>query len=174
MSPIKNVRSQSLSQINRTWRRRPVSVANNPYRPFHLPQQPPPTVGLRTFGNSYPQSSIATHPISLTTAVRTARGGYSSVVIVLERTMAWRVCLVTGLLSALLSGCASVGNESIADATPESVSAQLIKGRTTQENVRGLYGDPAKTSFTDSGNETWNTISLECTRSPRTLFPMSI
>jgi len=47
------------------------------------------------------------------------------------------------------------GNESIADATPESVSAQLIKGKTTQENVRGLYGDPARTSFTDSGNETW-------------------
>jgi outer membrane protein assembly factor BamE (lipoprotein component of BamABCDE complex) len=72
-----------------------------------------------------------------------------------EGTMALRVCVVAGLLSALLSGCASVGNESIADATPESVSAQLIKGKTTQDNVRGLYGDPAKTSFTDSGNETW-------------------
>ena len=69
--------------------------------------------------------------------------------------MAWRVFLVIGLLSVLLSGCASVGNESIADATPESVSAQLIKGRSTQENVRGLFGDPAKTSFTDSGNEIW-------------------
>jgi len=69
--------------------------------------------------------------------------------------MALRVCVLAGLLSALLSGCASVGNESIADATPESVSVQLIKGRTTQQNVRGLYGDPAKTSFTDSGNETW-------------------
>jgi outer membrane protein assembly factor BamE (lipoprotein component of BamABCDE complex) len=72
-----------------------------------------------------------------------------------EGTMALRVCVVAGLLSALLSGCASVGNESIADATPESVSAQLIKGKTTQDNVRGLYGDPEKTSFTDSGNETW-------------------
>ena len=69
--------------------------------------------------------------------------------------MPWRVCLLAGLLSALLSGCASVGNESIADATPETVSAQLIKGRTTQVDVRGLYGDPAKTSFTDSGNEIW-------------------
>lgn len=69
--------------------------------------------------------------------------------------MAWRVCLVGGLLSALLSGCASVGNESIADATPESVSAQLIKGKSTQEQVRGLYGDPTTTSFTDSGNEIW-------------------
>jgi len=69
--------------------------------------------------------------------------------------MSLRVCLKAGLLFVLLSGCASVGNESIADATPESVSAQLIKGKTTQGNVRGLYGDPAKTSFTDSGNETW-------------------
>jgi hypothetical protein len=69
--------------------------------------------------------------------------------------MACRVVLVAGLSSALLSGCASVGNESIADATPETVSAQLIKGRTTQAHVRELYGDPAKTSFTDSGNEIW-------------------
>jgi hypothetical protein len=69
--------------------------------------------------------------------------------------MAWRVCLLAGLSLTLLSGCASVGNESIADATPDSVSAQLIKGRTTQENVRSVYGDPMKTSFTDSGNEIW-------------------
>jgi hypothetical protein len=35
------------------------------------------------------------------------------------------------------------------------VSAQLIKGKTTQEHVRGVYGDPTKTSFTDSANEIW-------------------
>ena len=69
--------------------------------------------------------------------------------------MAWRVCLVAGLSSALLGGCASSGNQSIADATHESVSAQLIKGKTTQENVRAIFGDPATTSFTDSGNEIW-------------------
>jgi hypothetical protein len=69
--------------------------------------------------------------------------------------MTWRVCLVAGLSIALLCSCASVGNDSIADATPESVSGQLIKGRTTQDQVRGIYGDPVKTSFTDSGNEIW-------------------
>lgn len=69
--------------------------------------------------------------------------------------MTWRVWWAIALSSVLLNGCASVGNESIADATAESVSAQLIKGKTTQEHVRGLYGDPAKTSFTDSGNEIW-------------------
>ena len=55
----------------------------------------------------------------------------------------------------LLSGCASVGNERIADATPETVATQLAKGKTTQQQVRELYGDPVKTSFTDSGNEIW-------------------
>jgi hypothetical protein len=69
--------------------------------------------------------------------------------------MAWRVCSIAGLSAALLGDCASVGNESIAYATPESVSGQLVKGRTTQNQVRGAYGDPAKTTFTDSGNEIW-------------------
>jgi hypothetical protein len=68
--------------------------------------------------------------------------------------------IVTGfvsaaLLSAMLGGCASVGNESIADASAESVASQIIKGKTHQEQVRERYGDPAKTSFTDSGNEIW-------------------
>ncbi len=69
--------------------------------------------------------------------------------------MVWRVYLLAGLSCVLLSGCASVGNESIADATPESVSGQLVKGRTSQQRVREVYGDPVKTSFTDSGNEIW-------------------
>jgi hypothetical protein len=69
--------------------------------------------------------------------------------------MAWRNCVAAGLSFVLLGGCASVGNESIADATPETVSAQLVKGRTSQQRVREIYGDPVKTSFTDSGNEIW-------------------
>ncbi len=63
--------------------------------------------------------------------------------------------LSAALLSAGLGGCASVGNESIADASADSVSASLIKGKTHQERVREMYGDPAKISFTDSGNEIW-------------------
>jgi outer membrane protein assembly factor BamE (lipoprotein component of BamABCDE complex) len=69
--------------------------------------------------------------------------------------MGWRIGLLAGFLSVCLGGCASVGNESIADASLESVSHQLAKGKTTQEQVRRLYGDPIKSSFTDSGNETW-------------------
>ena len=46
----------------------------DPHRPFRPSQQPPPTVVLRTFGNSYPQSSVGIHPMSLTAAVRPRRG----------------------------------------------------------------------------------------------------
>src|SRR5262245_38527702 len=69
--------------------------------------------------------------------------------------MAWRSVVAAGISSALLGGCASSGNESIADASQQTVSGQLVKGRTTQAQVRQLYGDPMKTSYTDSGNESW-------------------
>lgn len=85
--------------------------------------------------------------------------------------MAWRVCLVAGLSLVLLGGCASVGNESIADASQESVSAQLVKGKTTQEQVRGLYGDPAKISFTDSGNEIWEYDFSRVHSKPQNFIP---
>jgi outer membrane protein assembly factor BamE (lipoprotein component of BamABCDE complex) len=59
------------------------------------------------------------------------------------------------LLSALLTGCMSAGNESIADSSAETVSTQLTKGRTTQAEVRKMFGDPIKTSFASNGNESW-------------------
>jgi hypothetical protein len=69
--------------------------------------------------------------------------------------MASRIRFLAGLSFAFLAGCASVGNESIADASQQTVSEQLTKGKTTQARVRQVYGDPMKTSFTDSGNEIW-------------------
>src|SRR5262252_2191449 len=69
--------------------------------------------------------------------------------------MTSRIGVLVTLLSAFLAGCSSSGNERIADASQQSVSEQLVKGRTTQAQVRELYGDPMKTSFTDSGNEIW-------------------
>ena len=69
--------------------------------------------------------------------------------------MTSRIGLVAALLSALLGGCASSGNERIADASQQTVSEQVVKGKTSQAQVRQLYGDPMKMSFTDSGNEIW-------------------
>lgn len=59
------------------------------------------------------------------------------------------------LTSLLLAGCASEGNLSIADQTQQTVSTKLVPGKSTQADVREAFGDPTKTTFTDSGNEVW-------------------
>ena len=66
-----------------------------------------------------------------------------------------QVVFATLILSLMAAGCASGGNERIADETNESVAAHMVKGKTTQAEVRRVYGDPIKTSFSDSGNESW-------------------
>ena len=59
-------------------------------------------------------------------------------------------------LSSMLVACAATaGNDRIADVSQTNLSASVVKGKTTQAQIRQLYGDPIKTSFTDSGNETW-------------------
>lgn len=63
------------------------------------------------------------------------------------------IVLVAGLL--MLGGCASSGNVSIANQTNDTVEGKLIRGKSTRDDVRKLYGDPIKTTFTDSGNELW-------------------
>jgi outer membrane protein assembly factor BamE (lipoprotein component of BamABCDE complex) len=62
---------------------------------------------------------------------------------------------VTVLAALALTACVSVGNDSIADATHETVSKNLVKGKTTQADVRKVFGDPIKTSFASNGNESW-------------------
>jgi outer membrane protein assembly factor BamE (lipoprotein component of BamABCDE complex) len=70
--------------------------------------------------------------------------------------MSYNLVVIPVVLASLaVAGCATTGNESIADATQESVAGQLTKGKTTQEEVRRIYGDPIRASFTDSGNESW-------------------
>lgn len=62
--------------------------------------------------------------------------------------------LVLGGMLAL-SACASGGNESIKNETSASVDQKIRDGVTTKEQVRQLFGDPAQSSFTDSGHEQW-------------------
>lgn len=59
-------------------------------------------------------------------------------------------------LAVLLAGCAGTGNERLRAETEASVSTKIIEGRTTKDEVRGIFGSPNKTSFTDSGLEIWN------------------
>ena len=75
------------------------------------------------------------------------------------------------LLCSLLAACATAGNESIAEATGDSVAATLHKGKTTQADVRKLYGDPIKTSFSSNGFESWEYEFTKMQSRPTNFIP---
>jgi outer membrane protein assembly factor BamE (lipoprotein component of BamABCDE complex) len=80
--------------------------------------------------------------------------------------------LITSVLMACaLAACASSGNDSIADATGDSVARTLQKGRTTQADVRKLYGDPMKTSFKSNGFESWEYEFVRMQSRPTNFIP---
>lgn len=60
------------------------------------------------------------------------------------------------VLALALSGCASVGNESLRKETEVSVAQKIVQGKTTKSEVRAMFGSPTRTSFTDGGLEVWN------------------
>src|SRR5215470_14025908 len=74
-------------------------------------------------------------------------------------------------LSLALAGGGLSANPSIAEATGASVAAQLVKGRTTQADVRKLYGDPLKTSFSANGFETWEYEFTKLQSRPTNFIP---
>jgi outer membrane protein assembly factor BamE (lipoprotein component of BamABCDE complex) len=67
------------------------------------------------------------------------------------------VFLCGSLVAALmLTGCASVGNESLRKETESTVSQKIVQGKTTKAEVKAMFGSPTKTTFTDGGLEVWN------------------
>ena len=89
-----------------------------------------------------------------------------------EKATLMRSTVVISLsLYCVLAGCMSSGNESIADATGATVAGQLIKGKTTQTDVRRLYGDPIKTSFSANGFETWEYEFTRLQSKPTNFIP---
>lgn len=66
-----------------------------------------------------------------------------------------RKILVVATAIILLAGCASAGNQSLKQESEASVGEKLIEGTTTKNQVRGLFGSPSETNFTDGGLEIW-------------------
>jgi outer membrane protein assembly factor BamE (lipoprotein component of BamABCDE complex) len=66
--------------------------------------------------------------------------------------------LVCGTIIAALTltGCASVGNETLRKETEGSVAQKIVQGKTTKPEVKAMFGSPTKTTFTDGGLEVWN------------------
>ena len=59
------------------------------------------------------------------------------------------------IASLSLFGCANTGNESMKGQTEEKVSAKIVEGVTTKSQIKGMFGSPFETSYTDSGALIW-------------------
>lgn len=63
--------------------------------------------------------------------------------------------LTTVLVLATLSGCTSVGNQSLKNETQDSVKSKLVQGKTTKQDVLASFGEPDNRSTSD-GEEQWS------------------
>ena len=62
--------------------------------------------------------------------------------------------LVAGLV--LSSGCAvKTGNEALGEMEKSQLEQQIIKGKSTKQDVKKLLGDPDKTDFDNNSLEKW-------------------
>jgi len=64
-----------------------------------------------------------------------------------------KLVLITSLV--LLAGCATSGNESLKYVSEDNVTTRITEGVTTKAQIKQSFGSPMKTTFTDSGLETW-------------------
>lgn len=62
---------------------------------------------------------------------------------------------MVAICAALLTGCATSGNDSLRDHNENSVSSYITEGETTKSEVMEVFGSPFDTSFTDGGKEIW-------------------
>lgn len=57
---------------------------------------------------------------------------------------------------AITSGCAvKTGNETLGKMEKEQINQQIVKGKTTKNEVKNLLGDPDKTDIDPNGLEKW-------------------
>lgn len=69
-----------------------------------------------------------------------------------------RALFAAALLGSTLAilGCASGGNQRIANATDEGVAVSIVKGQTTREQVQAAFGAPIYKMPVPEGGEVWS------------------
>lgn len=73
---------------------------------------------------------------------------------------------------ALLSvGCVSVGNVAMKEQSQQTIEQNIIKGKTTKQNIMDAFGSADSVSFTDGGNEVWTYRHSKSTPMARNFIP---
>lgn len=62
--------------------------------------------------------------------------------------------VVATIFSLAMVGCAgTAGNQKLSEQSQQSISQNIVEGKTTQAQVKSLLGEPTQLSYTDAGNE---------------------
>ncbi|MBS0307937.1 MAG: outer membrane protein assembly factor BamE [Proteobacteria bacterium] len=65
-----------------------------------------------------------------------------------------KLILCLGMVVALISGCASSGNAAIKEETNETLAQKIQIGKTTQSQIRSMFGEPMSTGTGATVQET--------------------
>lgn len=71
-----------------------------------------------------------------------------------------------------LIGCASGGNKSIEQETQVGVQSKIIKGKTTKQELKAIYGDPTGVSLSSDGKEQWHYVFTSTQISGKAFIPI--
>ena len=75
------------------------------------------------------------------------------------------------VLATALTACASTGNSALKMESASTLADKIVKGQTTQTQVREMLGSPTSTDFTDSGNQIWRYSYAEAQAMGRNFIP---
>lgn len=80
--------------------------------------------------------------------------------------------LLIVILAVSVSACASGGNEKVRTETMDTVGQKVVRGSTTNSQVKAMYGEPQTVTLTDGGNEVWTYAYSHATIKAATLIPV--
>nr|WP_310618177.1 outer membrane protein assembly factor BamE [Pantoea cypripedii] len=80
--------------------------------------------------------------------------------------------LLVAATAIVLTGCASGGNKSIEKETQIGVQSKIIKGKTTKQDIKTVYGDPTGVSISSDGKEQWNYVFTNTQVSGKAFIPI--
>lgn len=65
------------------------------------------------------------------------------------------------LAAITMTGCAvKTGNENLGKMEKGQIDQQIVKGKSTKNDVKAMLGDPDKTDFDNNSNEKWTYVHV--------------
>jgi len=72
-----------------------------------------------------------------------------------------------------LNGCTNTGTAQLKSANQDSIAISIKEHETTKDQVRSIFGEPARVSYTGENNEVWDYAFVHGTPTASTFIPIA-